>query len=73
MNAKLLCLVLAASVSGPTLADRIAQEPVKPIEPVQVDEPAKVELGKKLFFDPAPVSFRFHFLQLVPQPEHGRQ
>lgn len=52
MNAKFLCLVLAASISGPTLADRIAQEPVKPIEPVEVDEPAKVELGKKLFFDP---------------------
>ncbi|OZI76816.1 cytochrome C biogenesis protein CcsA [Bordetella genomosp. 2] len=28
------------------------QEPIQPIEPAVVTEPAKVELGKKLFFDP---------------------
>lgn len=29
-----------------------AQEPVQPIAPAKVTEPAKVELGKKLWFDP---------------------
>lgn len=28
------------------------QEPIQPIEPAVITEPAKVELGKKLFFDP---------------------
>lgn len=30
----------------------MANEPVQPIEPYQADNPAKVELGKKLYFDP---------------------
>ncbi|OZI44701.1 cytochrome C biogenesis protein CcsA [Bordetella genomosp. 5] len=29
-----------------------SQEPIQPIEPVVIKEPAKVELGKMLFFDP---------------------
>jgi len=29
-----------------------SQEPIQPIEPAVIKEPAKVELGKKLFFDP---------------------
>ncbi len=52
MKAKLLCLALTTSLSAPCLADRIDDEPIKPIEPATVTEPHKVELGKKLFFDP---------------------
>src|SRR5690606_28584034 len=29
-----------------------ANEPISPIEPAKIDNPAKVELGKQLFFDP---------------------
>lgn len=52
MKAKMLSLILAGSLSAPVLADRIANEPIKPIEPAKITEPEKVELGKKLFFDP---------------------
>ncbi len=52
MKAKMLSLILAGSLSAPVLADRIANEPIKPIEPAKITEPAKVELGKQLFFDP---------------------
>ncbi len=52
MKAKLICLLAAAGLSAPALADRVANEPIKPIEPAKITEPAKVELGKKLFFDP---------------------
>jgi len=34
------------------LADNFRNEPIKPIQPFIITEPAKVELGKKLFFDP---------------------
>ncbi|MGQ9425267.1 cytochrome-c peroxidase [Gilvimarinus sp. F26214L] len=43
----ILATVLSVCVSA---APR--QEPIQPIEPAKVDNPAKVELGKKLFFDP---------------------
>jgi len=33
-------------------AQAAAQEPIQPIEPAVINHPAKVELGKKLFFDP---------------------
>ena len=33
-------------------APAAAQEPVQPIAPAKITEPAKVELGKKLWFDP---------------------
>ncbi len=34
------------------LAHAASQEPIQPVEPAVIKEPAKVELGKKLFFDP---------------------
>lgn len=49
MKAKLLCLIVATSLSAQGLADRLTNEPIKPIEPAKVSEPDKVELGKKLF------------------------
>ncbi|RUO22977.1 cytochrome C biogenesis protein CcsA [Aliidiomarina minuta] len=45
-------LPLLAFFSAPVLADRVANEPIKPIQAVQVDDPEKVALGKKLFFEP---------------------
>lgn len=52
MKMKLLCLAFSAGFALPALADRTAHEPIQPIEPAQITEPEKVELGKKLFFDP---------------------
>lgn len=45
-------VIVAVGLAMPAWADRIAEEPIKPIEPATVDAPLKVELGKKLFFDP---------------------
>ena len=47
----LLSLITVLNIS-PVLADRLASEPIKPILPFIIAEPDKVELGKKLFFDP---------------------
>ena len=47
----LLGLVTLMNVS-PVMANRLANEPIKPIQPFIITEPDKVELGKKLFFDP---------------------
>ena len=51
---KLLSLAVAASIgiSAHVHADRLSSELIKPIEPAVVTEPEKVELGKKLWFDP---------------------
>jgi cytochrome c peroxidase len=38
----------------------------------KVTNPAKVELGKKLWFDPRLSRSGFHLVQLLPQPQHGR-
>ena len=45
---KLFLLAMAISFTGTVTA----QEPVTPIEPVKNINPAQVELGKKLYFDP---------------------
>lgn len=47
----LLGLITLLNVS-PVMANRLANEPIKPIQPFIITEPDKVELGKKLFFDP---------------------
>jgi cytochrome c peroxidase len=55
MRLRYLVAVLGFSLVSPvSLADKLIfkDEPIKPIEPVVVTEPDKVELGKKLFFDP---------------------
>jgi cytochrome c peroxidase len=46
--------ILAASIAlaGVSFAASAMDEPIKPILPAQVTNPALVELGKKLFFDP---------------------
>ncbi len=52
MNKQLLCLLLAGGLCAPLHAERLTSEPIQPIEPATFDEPEKIELGKKLFFDP---------------------
>lgn len=54
MKIKLLCLAVTAGLglSSAALADRTTSEPIQPIQEAEITEPAKVELGKKLFFDP---------------------
>lgn len=53
MKLTILPIVIVGALYG--LAANAAtprNEPVKPIQPAEITEPAKVNLGKKLFFDP---------------------
>ncbi|MDR2014855.1 MAG: cytochrome-c peroxidase [Azoarcus sp.] len=44
---------MAVGVAGADFASaQPKDEPIKPVVPAKIDNPAKVELGKKLFFDP---------------------
>src|SRR5690554_2435230 len=45
-------LALAVSMSAVAFAAPQKNEPIQPIEPYVTSDPAKVELGKQLFFDP---------------------
>ncbi|PTU72989.1 cytochrome-c peroxidase [Pseudomonas mangrovi] len=45
-------MLAGACFSLNALALTPGNEPIQPIEPVEVADPAKVELGKQLFFDP---------------------
>jgi len=46
-------LVICLSMLGSyTLASAAADEPIQPIAPAKITNPAMVELGKKLYFDP---------------------
>lgn len=48
-----LAVVAAASISGTSLANTAnGTEPIQPVEAAKIKNPAQVELGKKLFFDP---------------------
>ncbi len=49
---KLSVLALGMLISTGVLANTVKSEPITPIEPAVVENEAKVELGKKLFFDP---------------------
>lgn len=40
------------SLCLPAWADRVAEEPIKPIPQAQISDPELVELGKQLYFDP---------------------
>lgn len=51
MNTALSAIALLTSMLA-VQTDRMQSEPVKPIEPVEMNEPEKVRLGKKLFFEP---------------------
>ena len=43
---------VAACITMTAATAAVRDEPIQPIEPAKVTNPAKVELGKKLFFDP---------------------
>lgn len=45
-------IVLAATLGLAGLAQAAGNEPIQPIKPAKVANPALVELGKKLYFDP---------------------
>jgi len=47
-----LLAVAVAAVAGYAVAATVRDEPIQPIEPAKVTNPAMVELGKQLFFDP---------------------
>jgi cytochrome c peroxidase len=52
MRSKLVPLSILALVWMGTLGSAAAAEPIQPIPPAKASNPAMVELGKKLFFDP---------------------
>ncbi len=52
MKVKVLGVAIALAVAGSAWAATVRDEPIKPIEPAKVDNQAKVELGKKLWFEP---------------------
>ncbi len=54
MKQKLKAVVIACALTlaGTTWAVSVRDEPIKPIQAAIVTNPAMVELGKKLFFDP---------------------
>ena len=55
-----LGLAAAALIMGLSLPVQSANdEPIQPLQPAKVTDPAKVELGKKLFFDPRLSRSRF--------------
>src|SRR5690554_6228730 len=45
-------LALGLSLSASAFAMTPSNEPIQPIEPATITNPAKVELGKQLYFDP---------------------
>ena len=45
-------MAVAAMATAPSWAMTPNNEPISPIESVKVTNPAMVELGKKLWFDP---------------------
>ena len=52
MKVRYLALALLAAAAPAVASSVPLDEPIRPIEPATVSNPALVELGKKLFFDP---------------------
>lgn len=52
LKLKIAGLALGTVLSFSAMAAGVRQEPIQPIEPAKVEDAAKVELGKKLWFDP---------------------
>ncbi|MFN4065343.1 c-type cytochrome [Azoarcus communis] len=52
MRVKLIGITVALAVAGTAWAATVRDEPIQPLQPAKVTNPGKVELGKKLFFDP---------------------
>ncbi|MFU0841843.1 MAG: Cytochrome c551 peroxidase [Burkholderia sp.] len=51
MQKSLLAALISLSLAGISFS-ALSAEPIDPIEPAKIDNPALVELGKMLFFDP---------------------
>ena len=49
---KTMSVAVAMMVAGSAWAATVRDEPIQPIQPATVESPAKVELGKKLWFEP---------------------
>ena len=47
-----LSLMVGLCLGARAWANVPINEPVEPIPPAEITDPAKVELGKQLFFDP---------------------
>ncbi|WBL66179.1 cytochrome-c peroxidase [Thauera sp. WB-2] len=47
-----MSVAVAMMVAGSAWAATVRDEPIQPIQPAKVENPAKVELGKKLWFEP---------------------
>lgn len=52
MNMKAIGITMALAVAGSSSAGTVRDEPIQPLQAAKVTNPGKVELGKKLFFDP---------------------
>ncbi|WP_341643488.1 cytochrome-c peroxidase [Thauera sp. SDU_THAU2] len=52
MRIKAIAAATALVVAGSAWAATVRDEPIQPIEPAKAVNPAMVELGKKLYFDP---------------------
>ena len=52
MKLRTLSMAVALSLAGSAWAASVREEPIQPLEPAKITNPALVELGKKLYFDP---------------------
>ena len=52
MKLKAIAIASALALAGSAWAATVRDEPIEPIQAAKVTNPAMVELGKKLFFDP---------------------
>lgn len=52
MKVKTIAVTLTLALAGSAWAATVRDEPIQPLDPAKVTNPGKVELGKKLFFDP---------------------
>ena len=52
MKLKAIAIASALALAGSAWAASVRDEPIEPIQAAKVTNPAMVELGKKLFFDP---------------------
>lgn len=52
MKLKAIAIASALAMAGTAWAATVRDEPIQPIQPAKVTNPALVELGKKLYFDP---------------------
>lgn len=52
MKLRAIAIASALAITGTAWAATVRDEPIQPIQPAKITNPALVELGKKLYFDP---------------------